>query len=634
EIVERTVEQATMTTLATESSTTSQDELSDAVKDDNRSDTKLGVNVSGSQHWVFGSATESASFGLDNTAQHAREQTHKSMRQQTQKLSSQIQKSFKTTFRTVTETTDLSSKRYTLANTTKNLINYELRRKMRQVAVQVQDVGTYLCWQTYVDDPGTQLGLGMLVHVGAPPDLAEIPAPELVVPPPPMTEEITVTIPFLNADNASNDDTFEKGAETSLGTADGVNHIIWQIKQGPVRCSQPEFRLANVLINTDGQGAVIKVPHASIYEDKNEPGAFYFTTRLDHINFGGKDSIAVKAQLHWMPLVDESAIKAENAKRLSAFTAREQQAFRRAFLTATRERIKLASTITRRRPESLREEERTVVYRALVQGMLAPQSKVPQPDAQSQHTVAELLDSIFDVDKMLYFVAPEWWRPRLHRSHQELGGLEPVPDPQTGAPIATPPVIPKQDIIGWGGTREHRDDNYFITEDSSPAPLGASLGWLLQLDGDDMRNAFLNAPWVKAVLPIRPGREKAALNWLTQVEGMNGIGPQDIYQGPEPAWKNKKTVFEVLGILAETVRAKHEAESQVKAYKDPLDPQHTVSATPVDRVYEHGFDPLTGGFQARVVEPFEIFDQWIEVLPTDQVVAVEVKYDPKTGRML
>ena len=51
-------------------------------------------------------------------------------------------------------------------------------------------------------------------------------------------------------------------------------------------------------------------------------------------------------------------------------------------------------------------------------------------------------------------------------------------------------------------------------------------------------------------------------------------------------------------------------------------------------MYEHGFDPLTGGFQARVVEPFEIFDQWIEVLPTDQVVAVEVKYDPKTGRML
>ena len=48
-------------------------------------------------------------------------------------------------------------------------------------------------------------------------------------------------------------------------------------------------------------------------------------------------------------------------------------------------------------------------------------------------------------------------------------------------------------------------DSYFITEDSEPARLGSSLGWLLQLDGDNMRNAFLNAPWVKAVIPIRPG---------------------------------------------------------------------------------------------------------------------------------
>ena len=46
------------------------------------------------------------------------------------------------------------ARKHVLANTTDELINYELRRKMRQVGVQVQDIGTYLCWQTYVDDPG------------------------------------------------------------------------------------------------------------------------------------------------------------------------------------------------------------------------------------------------------------------------------------------------------------------------------------------------------------------------------------------------------------------------------------------------------------------------------------------------
>ena len=77
--------------------------------------------------------------------------------------------------------------------------------------------------------------------------------------------------------------------------------------------------------------------------------------------------------------------------------------------------------------------------------------------------------------------------------------------------------------MGWGGVDDPKRDNYYITEDSNPARLGSSLGWLLQLDGDNMRNAFLNAPWVKAVIPIRPGKEKAAINWLKGVEGINGI---------------------------------------------------------------------------------------------------------------
>jgi hypothetical protein len=50
-------------------------------------------------------------------------------------------------------------------------------------------------------------------------------------------------------------------------------------------------------------------------------------------------------------------------------------------------------------------------------------------------------------------------------------------------------------------------------------------------------------------------------------------------------------------------------------------------------VFEHGFYPLQGGFKLRTgADAFEVFDQWTEILPTDQVVPVEVVYDPKTGR--
>ena len=65
-----------------------------------------------------------------------------------------------------------------------------------------------------------------------------------------------------------------------------------------------------------------------------------------------------------------------------------------------------------------------------------------------------------------------------------------------------------------------------------------------------------------------------------------------------------------------------------------VDEENMVTSTPIDRVYEHGFFPLKGGFRANVTGNYEIFDQWIEILPTDQVVPVEVKYDPKTGRQI
>jgi hypothetical protein len=112
---------------------------------------------------------------MDKTQQTARETAHKRMRQQTEKLSTEIRQSYKSTFRTLTEVSDTSSKRYVLANTTPDLINYELRRKMRQVGVQVQDIGSYLCWETFVDEPGTELGLADLVHVAAPADLLPVP---------------------------------------------------------------------------------------------------------------------------------------------------------------------------------------------------------------------------------------------------------------------------------------------------------------------------------------------------------------------------------------------------------------------------------------------------------------------------
>jgi hypothetical protein len=526
---EQSIERSIQTVRRSEDSNTTQDDISNAVKDDNRTGTKFGVSVTANENWGWGNATETGSFNLDTSQETAREQVHKSMRQQSKKLTNEITENYKSTFRTITETTDTSSKRYVLTNSTGELINYELRRKMRQVVVQVQDIGSYLCWQTYVDDPGRQLGLARLVHLGVPPDLSKIPPPQLVVPPSQFSDTLSITIPFQNADNASNDDDFDNGSETSLGIGDKTNHIVADFPQGPVRCSQPGFRLIGVTIDTQGVDATMSVAPSSIVDDGS--GGFSFTVHLDHINFKEKDAVVVKATLSWYPVVNEAAVQAENDKRLAMFTAQEQALFNQAFVTTARDRINAASNVAERPFDDLREEERIVVYRSLIQEMLTPSSLVPQPDNQTQHVVAELLNSIFDVDKMLYFVAPEWWRPRLHQAHQQLGGLPSATDPVTGGTISVTPQIPSDSTVDWGEA-DTRIDSYYITEDSKTAKFGSSLGWLMQLDGDDLRNAFLNAPWVKAVLPIRPGKELAALSWLKHVEGKEPIGPSDIYLPP------------------------------------------------------------------------------------------------------
>ena len=203
--------------------------------------------------------------------------------------------------------------------------------------------------------------------------------------------------------------------------------------------------------------------------------------------------------------------------------------------------------------------------------------------------------------------------------------------------------------VGWGGIDDTQRDNYYITQDSEPAKLGSSLGWLLQLDGDNMRNAFLNAPWVKAVIPIRPGKEQAAIDWLKAVEGMNGITDDVLYHSDNPEEKDLdgdpldgQKMIDVLLDLAERIRRKHAAGIETGQYpketevSDPqlVDEDSVVTSTPIDRVYEHGFFPLENSFKANVGGNYEIFDQWIEILPTDQIVPVEVKYDPKTGRQV
>jgi hypothetical protein len=202
-------------------------------------------------------------------------------------------------------------------------------------------------------------------------------------------------------------------------------------------------------------------------------------------------------------------------------------------------------------------------------------------------------------------------------------------------------IIPSEDIVDWGGAREGGRDNYYITEDSRPAKLGSSLGWLLQLDGDNLRNALLNSPWVKAVIPIRLGKEREAINWLQQahVEGSDGLDAEYSASPDDPPELHSRpghmvTIQDALDYLIEKIQEfnQHASTAIMPNPAEPEDPaNHFAGSLPTEAVFEHGFYPLQGGvhFEGEGTEQ-TIFSQWLEILPTDQIVALEVEYDPKT----
>lgn len=667
-IVEKTLEQSFETLIKSEDSTTTREELAESVKQDNKSETKFGANASGHQGWIGGEANASVSLDFNTTQQRATETSYKHMREQTKKLSSEIRENYKSTFKTITETVDTSSKRYVLRNETKDLINYELRRKMRQVGVQVQDIGTYLCWQTYVDDPGSSLGVSELVHIANERDIEGKPKlPPDAVMPEIEYQDIPISIPFIgtSSDNDDKGELYIEGKESN-----GNSLTIETNFPQSFTFNKPHYLLDSVSLEAIDQVQATTYGLSSV----NSVGSF--TIHLKNVHFQDRDSVKMKVKLTWKP--DEAAYSAvHNAamkqyeKDLKDYNEKVAREAQKDFIAAAKDRIKLASKITQRKFEDLREEERIVVYRKLIQEMLT--KGVSMPDDTTRHVVSELINSIFDVDKMLYFVAPEWWRPRLHQSHQNLGQFKkPTTNSSTaldkesfkmvsamphfansvlkmGNPDAKRAIPLKDHAVGWGGLKGQRDDNYYITEDSNPAKLGSSLGWLLQLDGDNLRNAFLNAPWVKAVIPIRPGKEEAALNWLQKVEGTNGIDAGFTYHTDNADEKSINglpldgmPMMDVLHDLAKKVNKKYKEGLELGQYPkqdpadpNPVDPNNTVLATPVDRVYEHGFYPLVGGFRNKIAENdpyYRMIGQWTEILPTDQVVAVKVDYDPITGR--
>lgn len=614
-LVERSLEELFEQVTRSERQLSLTDELSEATKEQNQSSVRLGVTQANTVNAYVYQGSVSATFGVESTRSSAREASHKQVRQQSEKLATELKQGVKTVFKTVTETTDTRSRRYTVTNSSDELRNYELRRKMRRVGVQLQDIGSRLCWQVFVDNPGDQLGLAELVHLTDFGDLTNLKEPELLPAPQNLTHRVVLPLPFKPVlDYSDNRSQYEFQGPAPNGVLLGIikgneddddSQIVIEFRGFKIDPPQAGYQMTNDVRIVGVQGGKMALPREII----PNPAAGTFDLIMQRLNFGGENLINLDVEIVFAPTdLEKKRVDDLNKALQDRYDEEMRRALRKAYVENVRKRIKDASLIKSRPSWDLREEERTIVYRNLIRRLMLDVWN--QPDTAQLRRVAhvrsEIVRSIFDVDAMLYFVAPEWWMPRRHSG--QLGvkiDLDAPPD----APQIT---LDEADIVRWGGINAVRPDNYKITEDSAAAPVGSSLGWLLQLDGDNLRNAFLNAPWVKAVIPIRPGHEEAALNWLQAVEGVDGWDAAYLGTAPEDAEFQGQTIGEVLATIAGRLQAENQDIGNVLA---------------ADRVFENGFDPLDGGFDAGLPAN-EVYDQWISVVPTDQIVAVA--YEPTT----
>ena len=144
---------------------------------------------------------------------------------------------------------------------------------------------------------------------------------------------------------------------------------------------------------------------------------------MQRIQYGGENVVNLDMELVFTPTADESKrIREANEKATDKYNAEKQRLVQKAYMEAVRDRIKDASQIKSRPSWDLREEERTVVYRKLIERLMLDSWKLPDNAANRRlsHVRAEIVRSIFDVDSMLYFVAPEWWMPRRRTGRLDL----------------------------------------------------------------------------------------------------------------------------------------------------------------------------------------------------------------------
>ncbi len=446
------------------------DEVSDKVSSmiQRDSSTSMSANASGSIGvWQAGA---SASADFKTSSQRSQEETSRRLKEITSRASERITKTFKVTTHDIEDVTATNLTRRVIRNESPHPVSYGLRRVMRRVRVKTQDLGPALIWQLYVRNPGEGLAQSEFVHFR--------PAEPISIPeiPPGMQQRP------------------RGGSDTGTTTSALEWDVARQTWCAPLAVQVGADRVVKAVVIdsiTDLEGGGKDDPAPSPRNDIQwnsewDETTRTFTTKIG-LTIGDAVSVSVNYTYTWDPagpVMDEwEAKRKEEVQKLTAEALNQQFEREKALIT---ERSKIRT----RPPADLRREERYEIMNRMVSYLFARGADTSAPSPLE----IEYFHRYMNIDGMFVTTHPSWWKPRY-------------------APVST----------------SLRRPDYQITAQSEPAQMGSSLGWMIQLDGDTRRNEFLNSPWVRVCLPIRPGREREAIEWLAHhVEGEIGY---DVHHG-------------------------------------------------------------------------------------------------------
>jgi hypothetical protein len=414
-------------------------------------------------------------------------------------------------------------------------------RITKSFSIKVQDLGPRLVWQLYLRNPGDGLARSRFVHFqeAAPISVPDIPPG---VPPRPTGG--------VEADTES----------TSLryNSARGLYYVSIVVKPGEDR-DVTGVRIESITdLEGGGKDDKAPAPHNEIDLGSSwDPGTRTYTANIAVLP-GDSASVQIafsytwkpsdKVMAAWQTLRDEAAAKV--TQELLAKQFEEQK-------TLITEKSKIKS----RPANDLRREERYEVMNRMVSYLFG------RGDDPSEPTPLEIeyFHRFFDIDAIFTYNHPSWWKPRFASK-----------------------------TVGF------EREAYEITAESEPAPLGSSLGWLLQLDGDSRRNEFLNSPWARICVPMQAGREREAIQWLaSHLEGEVGY---NVNSGP------------LSGLLTEIEKFRDRERKLGLGGPDYVTVDSTPGA-PADPAKPEGVYPIVDQFEVTMPTDGFVYDELNVVIP-------------------